>query len=167
MTLSFTWLWYVQRVTSFIDFSSYIFCFTLGENDSDTASAFSGEVWGKPIPPQPRCFCCNPGPAGPKGPRGERGHRGPRGLAGASGEAGAMGEAGATEGTGATGPTGLPGLAENITYGQPFVVWVDGSTTSTSQDGTISNPYATIQAAIDNIELQPTDPRTHVCEDGP
>jgi len=74
--------------------------------------------------------CCR-GPRGPKGPRGTRGSTGE---------------------TGATGPQGIPGPVLPLTN----TIFVDASTASTTQDGSIGNPYSSIQAAINTI-LPPTN----------
>jgi hypothetical protein len=44
------------------------------------------------------------------------------------------------------------------TFGQPYVIWVDGHTTTplASQDGTLGKPFSTIQAGINKLETFPS-----------
>ncbi len=83
-------------------------------------------------PLEASCNGCKRGPQGPQGLPGPQGARGPQGLPGPQGP---------------EGPQGIPGPVNPLTN----TIYVDGRTSSTSQDGSIGNPYSTIQAAIDTI----------------
>lgn len=83
---------------------------------------------------------------GPKGSHGKRGHQGNNGAQGVNGAAGPSGAAGST---GATGPTGASEPAI-----QPFQydLFVDHDSISLTPDGSISNPYPTINAALAQVQ---------------
>lgn len=66
---------------------------------------------------------CRPGPPGPQGPIGLMGPQGQQG------------------------PQGVPGPVRPLTN----TIFVDVSTISTQQDGSIGNPYSSIQAAINTV----------------
>lgn len=89
------------------------------------------------------------GPTGPMGPIGASGavgapgSSGPIGLTGFTGATGATGTAGAAGAAGATGATG-PGI---FVWGQETVFWADSSAPGPG-DGTPSNPYNSLQAAV-------------------
>jgi hypothetical protein len=80
---------------------------------------------------------------GPTGPTGPTGVTGPTGATGAAGHTGVTGPTGATGPTGVTGPTG-PGT---FVWGEETVFWVDSSAPGPG-DGTPSDPYNSLQAAI-------------------
>ena len=77
------------------------------------------------------------GAPGPQGPAGSKGDAGVAGSQGPAGPAGAVGPAGATGGQGPAGPAGPTVAATASAIG---AVKPDGSTTSTSFDGTLSVP---------------------------
>ena len=82
-----------------------------------------------------------PGPAGPQGPQG------------------AMGlTAGATGATGATGPTGPTGSSPAIVV-TPFQrdLFVNREYTGTTENGSLVNPYKTIQAAVNDVISRASD----------
>jgi hypothetical protein len=100
-----------------------------------------------------------PGSTGPQGPTGATGPKGNTGLRGATGPQGEEGKRGSRGAKGATGPQGITGPAGATGPGGPTgivspltqTIFVDVNTTSTIQDGSIVNPYSSIQAAVNTI----------------
>ena len=92
--------------------------------------------------------CCKPHCQ--KGPRGNQGHRGKKGATGPTGNTGTMGATGATGNTGPTGATGTGGEAcgplENV-----FFVAMNGN--DITGDGSVCNPFLTIQQGINAASL--------------
>ncbi|MBD2860433.1 collagen-like triple helix repeat-containing protein [Paenibacillus sp. IB182363] len=105
-----------------------------------------------------------PGATGPTGPTGEPGADGADGAPGATGptgptgEPGADGADGAPGATGPTGPTGETGATgttgETGTFGPPFDVYVSAG--AVGGDGTITNPYGTIQEGVTAVAVNGT-----------
>lgn len=81
---------------------------------------------------------CHRESTGLKGPRGHKGHKGDKGTTGATGATGV---------TGATGATGSTGIVNPLTR----TIFVDAGSTSVTPNGSIADPYPTIQAAINTI----------------
>jgi hypothetical protein len=106
-----------------------------------------------------KCHLVEPGPTGPRGPKGSTGARGATGPTGQRGAAGVIGALGLRGPIGSVGPQGERGAigATGATGGvDPIIplnntIFVDVNTTSTSQDGSIANPYSSIQTAVNTI----------------
>jgi hypothetical protein len=87
------------------------------------------------------------GPTGSKGVTGATGPTGPSGgPPGVTGPTGGTGLSGATGATGSTGSTGATG-SSNFIWGEETIFWADSSAPGLG-DGTPSNPFNSLQAAI-------------------